>query len=50
MNEHIQNLLAWGIYIKDVKEEAVVLLLFNGESVINVTETINIISYDREAK
>jgi hypothetical protein len=33
MNEHIQNLLTQRQYSEDVKEEAILRVLFNGESV-----------------
>lgn len=36
MNEHILNLLAQRQYSEEVKEEAIVRVLFNGESVVDV--------------
>ena len=44
MNEHIQNLLAQNQYSEDVKDEAVVRVLFNGESTIDVAEAMGISS------
>jgi len=44
MNEHIQNLLAQNQYGEDVRDEAVVRVLFNGESTIDVAEAMGISS------
>jgi transposase len=44
MNEHIQNLLAQRHYDEDVKDEAIVRVLFNGESTIDVAEAMGISS------
>jgi transposase len=42
MNEHIQNLLAQNQYGEDVKDEAIVRVLFNGESTVDVAEAMGI--------
>lgn len=42
MNEHIQNLLIQRQYSEDVKDEAVLRVLFNGESAIDVAEAMGI--------
>lgn len=42
MNEHIQNLLRQPQYDEDVKDEAIVRVLFNGESSIDVAEAMGI--------
>jgi transposase len=44
MNEHIQNLLTQRQYSEDVKEEAILRVLFNGESAIDVAEAMEIYS------
>jgi len=42
MNEHIQNLLLQRQYSEDVKDEAILRVLFNGESAIDVAEAMEI--------
>lgn len=44
MNEHIPNLLTQRQYDEDVKDEAIVRVLFNGESTIDVAEAMGISS------
>lgn len=44
MNEHIQSLLSKNQYDQDVKDEAVVRVLFHGESVMDVGEAMGISS------
>lgn len=44
MNEHIQDLLLQRQYSEDIKDEAVVRVLFNGESSIDVAEAMEIYS------
>lgn len=44
MNEHIQNLLRQNQYDEDVKDEAIVRVLFNGESTVDVAEAMGISS------
>lgn len=41
MNEHIQNLLLQRQYSEDVKDEAILWVLFNGESAIDVAEAVD---------
>ncbi|MBC7565358.1 MAG: transposase [Pedobacter sp.] len=42
MNEHIQNLLLQRQYSEDVKNEAILRVLFNGESAVDVCEAMEI--------
>ena len=42
MNEHIQNLLNQRQYNEDIKEEAILRVLFNGESAFDVAEAMEI--------
>ena len=42
MNEHILNLLAQRQYSEEVKDEAILRVLFNGESAIDVAEAMEI--------
>lgn len=42
MNEHILNLLAQRQYSEEVKDEAILRVLFNGESTIDVAEAMEI--------
>jgi transposase len=42
MNEHIQNLLLERQYSEDLKDEAVLRVLFNGESAVDVSEAMEI--------
>ena len=42
MNEHIQDLLLQRQYSEDVKDEAILRVLFNGESAIDVAEAMEI--------
>jgi transposase len=42
MNEHIQNLLLERQYSQDLKDEAVLRVLFNGENAVDVCEAMEI--------
>jgi transposase len=42
MNEHILNLLTQRQYSEEVKDEAILRVLFNGESTIDVAEAMEI--------
>ena len=42
MNEHILNLLTQRQYSEEVKDEAILRVLFNGESAIDVAEAMEI--------
>lgn len=42
MNEHILNLLTQRQYSEDVKDEAILRVLFNGETAIDVAEAMDI--------
>lgn len=42
MNEHILNLLTQRQYSEEVKDEAILRVLFNGESAIDVAEAMDI--------
>lgn len=42
MNEHILNLLTQRQYSEDIKDEATLRVLFNGESAIDVAEAMEI--------
>ena len=42
MNDHIKHLLIQRQYTEDIKDEAIVRVLFNGESVVEVAESLEI--------
>ena len=42
MNDHIRHLLIQRQYSEDIKDEAIVRVLFNGESVVEVAESLEI--------